>query len=88
MREGRKRTNVLDFNKELSQQIAKPYINHAKTLGDLPAVPGHISAPLGLPHKSELQSITSQLYSQGIKNDLGANLSSINFTTPDPQTQN
>lgn len=35
--EGReKRTNMLDVNKELSQQIVRPYINYAEALGDLP----------------------------------------------------
>lgn len=49
MRGGRKRTNALDFNKELSQQILWPYINHAEAMGDLPVGPEHSSAPLGLP---------------------------------------
>lgn len=52
MRGGRKRTNALDFNKELSQQIVWPYINHAEALGDLPTGPEHSSAPLGLPQDS------------------------------------
>lgn len=33
----RGRTNSLDFNKVLSQQIAKTYISYAGTLGALPA---------------------------------------------------
>lgn len=48
MRQGRKRTNVQDFNKELSQQIAWPYINHAEAMGDLPTGPDHSDAPVGL----------------------------------------
>lgn len=36
MRGGRIRTNALDFNKDVSEQIAWPYINHAEALGDLP----------------------------------------------------
>lgn len=52
MRGGRKRTNALDFNKELSQQIVGPYINHAEALGDVPTGPEHSSAPLGLPQDS------------------------------------
>lgn len=48
MRQGRKRTNVQDFNKELSQQIAWPYINHAEAMGDLPTGPEHSHAPVGL----------------------------------------
>lgn len=35
-RVGRIRTNALDFNKDVSEQIAWPYINHAEALGDLP----------------------------------------------------
>lgn len=52
MRGGRKRTNALDFNKELSQHIAWPYINHAEALGDLPTGSEHSSASLGLPQDS------------------------------------
>ena len=51
-RGGRKRTNALDFNKELSQQIAWPYISHAEALGYLPTGPEHSSALLGLPQDS------------------------------------
>lgn len=29
-------TNTLDVNKELSQQIVRPYINYAEALGNLP----------------------------------------------------
>lgn len=70
MRGGRKRTNALDYNKELSQQIAWPYINHAEAMGDLPTSPEHSHAPLGLPQDSESQNKTSEhdytgLYSQG-----------------------
>lgn len=37
IKEGReKRTNVLDVNKKLSQQIVRPYISYAEALGDLP----------------------------------------------------
>lgn len=56
---GRKRTNPLDFNKELSQQIVWPYINHAEAMGDLPTGPEHSSSPLGLPQDSQYK--TSQL---------------------------
>lgn len=35
--QGGERTNSLDFNKVLSQQIARTYISYAGTLGALPA---------------------------------------------------
>lgn len=35
-KERKKRTNALDFNKELSQQIVWPYIKRAGAMGDLP----------------------------------------------------
>lgn len=34
--EGEKKTNLLHLNKELSQQIGRPYINYEEALGDLP----------------------------------------------------
>lgn len=56
----RQRTNALDFNKELSQQIAWPYINRAEDMGDLPTGPEHSHAPLGLPQDSESQNKTPE----------------------------
>lgn len=38
-REGGKRTNVLDSNKVLSQQILWPYINHGEPMGDVQTGP-------------------------------------------------
>lgn len=48
---GRKRTDILNYNKELSKQITRPYINHAEALGDLPTDTEQSSAPLRLPYK-------------------------------------
>lgn len=48
--------NALDFNKELSQQIAWLYINHAKALGNVPRGAACSSAPLWLWQESWLQN--------------------------------
>lgn len=56
--ERRGRTNALDFNKELSQQIAWPYINHAEALGNMPKGPENSSAPLWPPQVSKSQNKT------------------------------
>lgn len=53
MVEGREeRTNMLDVNKELSQQIVRPYINDPEALGDLAAGLSKALRPHG--HKMKL----------------------------------